>query len=363
MNQRRISISIVVPVYNEADNIRSLFCEIKSVCEQGMDGVPFDYEIIFVNDGSRDRTREICSTLAPLTYIEFRRNYGQTAAMDCGFKHATKELVAAMDGDGQNDPADIPAMIRYLLDKDLDVVSGWRRDRQDPFGKRVASRAANRLRHRVIHDGINDSGCSLKVYRRSRLQGLDLFGEQHRFIPALLKIRGARVGEIVVHHRPRQSGKSKYGISRIFKGTLDLFSVWFWNKFASRPLYLFGGLGCGAMLGGFILLAGVIIDKISDGVLNSEVLVLGLECFLIGIVLFSLGLISDMIIHVYYRDGRTPYSIGEVVTYREQQTDGLDFMVSNPMDDKADEDKEESVCFGVEPEVPDGNGSVPGEIL
>ncbi|MDO5132529.1 MAG: glycosyltransferase family 2 protein [Eubacteriales bacterium] len=341
--ERSIPLSVVIPVYNEADNIKDLFHEILEVCERGMDGVPFDYEIIIVDDGSSDRTEEVCRTLAPLTYIRFRRNYGQTAAMDCGFKHAAKEFVAALDGDGQNDPSDIPDMIRYLLVNDLDVVSGWRRDRQDPPGKRAASRAANQLRHRVIHDGINDSGCTLKIYRRSCLQGLDLYGEQHRFIPALLKIRGASIGEMEVHHRRRRSGKSKYGISRIFKGTLDLLSVWFWNKFASRPLYLFGSMGALTMLLGLVFFIGTVADKISDGGLNSVVLLLSFTCFLIGVVLFSLGLISDMIIHVYYQGSRTHYQIGEIRVFENMERKPVSAAGGSPSCQTESQDEKDSV--------------------
>ena len=179
---------------------------------------------------------------SPLTYIQFRKNYGQTAALDCGFKAASKELIAAMDGDGQNDPADIPMMISYLMENDLDVVSGWRRSRQDTFGKRFVSRGANMLRHLIVHDGINDSGCTLKIYRRECFENLTLYGEQHRFIPALLKIRGFRIGEVEVNHRPRMAGKSKYSFVRVFKGFLDMLSVWFWTKYSSRPLHLLGGM-------------------------------------------------------------------------------------------------------------------------
>ena len=152
-----LSISIVVPVYNEEGNVAKLYQEIRQMCE----AAGYDYEIIFINDGSSDKTDQICRTLKPLKYIRFRRNFGQTAAMDAGIKAATKEFIATLDGDGQNDPADIPKMLEYLIQKDYDVVSGWRKNRKDTFMKRFISRGANALRYLLVHDGIHDSGCSL----------------------------------------------------------------------------------------------------------------------------------------------------------------------------------------------------------
>ena len=227
------SVSIVVPVLNEEGNVAELHREIKEVCEREH----YDYEIIFINDGSSDRTDEICRTLVPLKYICFQKNFGQTAAMDAGIKAAKKEFIVTMDGDRQNDPNDIPMMLDYLVEKKLDVVSGWRKQRHDNFMKRFISRGANLLRYLLVHDGIHDSGCSLKAYRRSCFKGMNLFGEQHRFIPALLKIKGYTVGEVVVNHRARTAGKTKYTWSRTIKGFVDMVSVWFWKKFASRPLH------------------------------------------------------------------------------------------------------------------------------
>ena len=233
-----LGLSVVVPFYNEEGNIAELHREIVDTCEES----GYDYEIIFVNDGSTDRTDEICRSLAPLKYIQFRRNFGQTAAMDAGIKAATKNLIVTMDGDRQNDPRDIPHMAEYLLKENLDVVSGWRRNRKDTLMKRFISRGANALRYMLIHDGIHDSGCSLKVYRKECFKGVNLYGEQHRFIPAILEIKGFKVGEIVVNHRARMSGKTKYNWKRTVKGFVDMISVWFWHKYASRPLHLLGSL-------------------------------------------------------------------------------------------------------------------------
>ena len=241
-------ISVVVPVFNEEGNVKELHSEILEVCKR----LECEFEIIFIDDGSSDKTAEICQTLCPLKFIQMRRNFGQTAAMDAGIKAAQYDYIVTMDGDLQNDPADIPHMIEYLEENNLDVVSGWRKNRKDSFMKRFTSRGANFLRHMIVHDGIHDSGCSLKVYRRECFEGINLYGEQHRFIPALLKIKGFTVGEVVVNHRPRTSGVTKYNWKRTIKGFVDMISVWFWNKFASRPLHLLGGAGLGFIGLGFI---------------------------------------------------------------------------------------------------------------
>jgi len=202
----KASISVVVPVYNEEGNVAALHQEIKEVCEREQ----FDYEIIFIDDGSTDQTREIMKTLKPLKAIYMRRNFGQTAAMDAGIKAAVKDYIVTMDGDRQNDPADIPNMIKYLEENKLDVVSGWRKNRKDKKAKKFTSRGANLLRKIIIKDKIHDSGCSLKIYKRECFQDVNLYGEMHRFIPALLENKGFKVGEIVVNHRERTSGKTKY---------------------------------------------------------------------------------------------------------------------------------------------------------
>ena len=316
MSENPISLSVVIPVYNEEDNIGRLFDEVKAVCEAGMDGMPFDYEIIIVNDGSTDETDRICRTLSPVTYIRFRKNYGQTAAMDCGFKAASKELVAPLDGDGQNDPADIPAMIRYLYDNDLDVVSGWRRDRKDTKSKRFVSRGANTLRHILIHDGIHDSGCTLKVYRRECFENLTLYGEQHRFIPALLKIRGFSIGEMEVHHRPREGGKSKYGALRVVKGFLDMISVWFWSKYASRPLHLLGGLSLiffsvGIVFGLWTVIGYILTRHMPYFIIQ---LILAIFFLIAGQLQLTFGLLGEMMMKTYFGTIKsTPYNIKEVI--------------------------------------------------
>lgn len=235
MQTETTSISIVVPVKNEAEGIRGLFEDIKRMCEKYF----ARYEIIIVNDGSTDRTREICRGLHPLKYIEFDHNYGQTAALDCGFKHATCEYVAALDGDGQNVPGDIPGMLRYLIDNDLDVVCGWRKRRRDNVLRLLLMKMAYFLRQTVLHDGIHDSGCTLKIFRKEVLEGLDLVGGQHRFIPAILRDRGCKVGEIEVLHLPRHFGRSRYrSFSRMCHGLRDLYDIKRGNSTGQHPTYV-----------------------------------------------------------------------------------------------------------------------------
>lgn len=306
------SISIVVPVYNEEGNIEELHREIKETCIKNN----YDYEIIFVDDGSTDRTAEICKKLRPLRYIRLRKNSGQTAAMDAGIKSAQKEFIVTMDGDRQNDPADIPEMLEFLIANNLDVVSGWRKYRRDTFMKRFVSRGANFLRYLLVHDGIHDSGCSLKVYRRECFKGMNLYGEQHRFIPALLEIKGFTVGEVVVHHRPRTLGKSKYNWKRTIKGFVDMISVWFWNKYANRPLHLLGGLGMiFILLGGGCGIWSIILFCAGRKMSNNIIPPLLTVFFMImGVLMFIFGLMSEILMKIYFGvHVDKSYSIKEII--------------------------------------------------
>lgn len=306
------SVSIVVPVFNEEGNVEELHREIVEVCIANS----FEYEIIFVDDGSTDMTVDICRNLKPLRLICMRRNFGQTAAMDAGIKAAKNQYIVTMDGDRQNDPSDIPQMIRYLEDNNLDVVSGWRKHRKDTFMKKFTSRGANILRHLIVHDGIHDSGCSLKVYRKECFTGINLYGEQHRFIPALLKIKGFRIGEVVVNHRPRTAGKTKYNWKRTVKGFVDMISVWFWNKFASRPLHLLGGAGLGFIGLGFICAIWSVILFVHGRKMSNNIYPPLFTVFfvIIGILLFVFGLMSEIMMKTYYGTHvDMPYSIKETI--------------------------------------------------
>lgn len=308
---RNKHVSIVVPVFNEEGNIANLHKEILDVCRANN----YTFEIIFVDDGSVDKTPEVCRTLSPLKYIRLRRNFGQTAAMDAGIKAAMYDYIVTMDGDGQNDPADIPHMIEYLEQNNLDVVSGWRKNRKDTLMKRFTSRGANLLRSLIVHDGIHDSGCSLKVYRRECFKGVNLYGEQHRFIPAILKIKGFLIGEVVVNHRPRTSGYTKYNWKRTIKGFVDMISVWFWNKFSTRPLHLLGGMGMVfEILGGACGIWSIALF-LSGAKMSNNIFPPLLTIFfvIIGLIMIIFGLMSEILIKTYYgAHVDSPYSIKSV---------------------------------------------------
>jgi len=304
-------VSIVVPVYNEEGNVRELHKEINGVCiREG-----YKYEIIFIDDGSKDKTPVICKELKPLKYIRLRKNFGQTAAMDAGIKASIYDKIITMDGDRQNDPNDIPKLIEHLESNGFDIVSGWRKKRKDTFFKKFTSRGANLLRGILIKDGIHDSGCSLKIYKKECFDHLSLYGEMHRFIPALLKIKGFTVGEVEVNHRPRTAGKTKYNWKRSVKGFVDMISVWFWNKYAVRPLHLLGGGGLILMMMGgltgaytvYLFIKGV---SLSDSAWPILTAFLGLA----GIQMFVSGLIADMLSKNYYELTRDrSYSIQEII--------------------------------------------------
>ena len=220
-----ILISVVIPAFNESESLESLHAECVAACERCISETPSNFEIIVVDDGSTDETPEVCAGLSPLRYVRLDKNLGQSAALDRGFAVAQGTYVAALDADGQNDPADIPALLAYLEASGLDCVCGWRVHRHDPLGKRIASRGAYVLRQLLVRDGIHDSGCTLKVFRRECLERLRLADGQHRFIPALLKSKGFSVGEVPVNHRPRLHGTSKYGPSRMRDGLRDLIAL------------------------------------------------------------------------------------------------------------------------------------------
>jgi len=307
-----IYLSVIVPAYNEEGAAAKLHQEILAMCEK----LNKPFEIIFVNDGSGDKTLEVLKSLKPIKIIDLRRNFGQTAAMDAGIKAASGRYLATLDGDGQNDPADIPNLIAKLEQDNLDVVSGWRKNRKDTFMKKLSSRAAAFVRKRLINDGIHDSGCSLKVYKKECFEKITLYGEMHRFIPAVLKIKGFKIGEAVVNHRPRQTGRTKYNWKRGVKGILDMFSVWFWQKYAHRPLHLFGTVGAGLMaisfLAGLIAVYGKIF--LHRDLSNTSFTELSMFGFFMGLMLLVFGLISDMLAKIYFGATKDDsYDIREVI--------------------------------------------------
>lgn len=306
----KLYLSIVVPVYNEEENVQELHKRIKKAVE----ALGKSYEIIFVDDGSTDKTAEKCAGLSPLKLIRFRKNYGQTAGFDAGIKNSQGEIIVTMDGDLQNNPADIGKLLDKMKEG-FDVVSGWRWKRKDPFMKKLSSRLANILRKILVEDNIHDSGCSLKAYKRECFNNIDLFGEMHRFIPAILQFDGYKVGEVKVSHFPRIHGKTKYNWKRGLKGIVDMLSIWFWRKYANRPLHLFGGSGILLSLAGFAILIWMITIKIFFGASLSERIwpLIGIFFVLVGIQLFIFGLLADILIKNYYKEqGRMNYSIEEI---------------------------------------------------
>lgn len=232
-------ISFVVPVMNEAGNVNKLHQEVVKAAKK----IGNSFEIIFVDDGSTDNTVEVLKKLKPIKIIEMRRNFGQTAALDAGIKESQGKYLATLDGDLQNNPADIPKMLKKLKKEDWDVVCGWRVKRKDSFSKRFISKGARWLRSFLVADGIHDSGCTLRVYKKECFEDLNLRGEMHRFIPAILKWRGFKITEMPVDHRSREYGVTKYNFKRTVKGFLDMLSIWFFRKYESRPLHMLGSLG------------------------------------------------------------------------------------------------------------------------
>ncbi len=306
-------LSVVVPLFNEEGNVKELHRRIA----ESLRKIGRSFEIIFVDDGSRDKTLAMCQGLSPLRLIVFRKNFGQTAAFDAGIKAAIGEIVITIDGDLQNDPDDIPLLLAKL-DEGFDVVSGWRFKRRDSFMKRFFSRGANILRKVLLHDRIHDSGCSLKAYRRNCFQNVDLFGEMHRFIPALLQLEGFRVSEVKVSHFPRVHGVTKYNWKRAVKGFVDMIAIWFWRNYSYRPLHLFGGAGMALLVIGSGILLWMLVEKV---VLHASIgdrlwPLVGIFCLLMGVQLFVAGLLADIIVRNYYQvRQRMNYSIREV---REQ---------------------------------------------
>lgn len=309
MENTKPYISVVVPLYNEEGNVAELHRRIKEACEK----LGRSFEIIFVDDGSTDKTVEFCFGLSPLRLIVFRKNFGQTAAFDAGIKTATGDIVITMDGDLQNDPADIPLLLSEM-DKGFDVVSGWRYKRRDPFMKKFFSRGANLLRKGLVKDGIHDSGCSLKAYRRECFDGVDLFGEMHRFIPALLQLDGFRVSEVKVSHHPRIHGVTKYNWRRAIKGFVDMLFIWFWRKYSHRAIHLFGGTGLLLGLIGIGILVWMFVEKVFFGASLSERIwpLIGTLLILVGVQLFIFGILIDVAVKTYYSQRRRMnYSIRE----------------------------------------------------
>jgi glycosyltransferase involved in cell wall biosynthesis len=310
-------LSVVVPLHNEAPNIDALCGELTSV----LAACGRSYEIVLVDDGSTDgsfeRLREIQSRDPHFRLIRFRRNFGQTAAFAAGFAHARGAIIVTADGDMQNDPRDIPSMLKRIEDDECDVVCGWRKDRKDPLiSRRLPAVLAGRLISRATGVRLHDYGCSLKAYRAEIVRSLRLYGEMHRFLPALANDVGARIVEQAVNHRPRLHGTSKYGISRTFRVVLDLMTVKFLGRYGARPLHVLGTAGLASAAAGVAFEAWVIGERVlgfSD-TLARPLFWVGLLLILSGVQLVAAGLVAEMLARTYFESqGKPTYWIREIV--------------------------------------------------
>jgi glycosyltransferase involved in cell wall biosynthesis len=303
------NLSLVVPVYNEAENLRLLFDAI----HEALDPLPRPWEVVFVDDGSTDDSLNVLNELAEqdsqhVRVVSFRRNFGQTAAIVAGLDYAQGEIIVLLDADMQNDPADIPMMLGKL-DEGYDLVSGWRKARKDAYLTRtLPSNLANWLISRVTRVRLHDYGCTLKAYRRDVLEGFRLYGEMHRFIPVFANWVGARITEVQVNHHHRKYGKTKYGLERTLKVILDLFTVKFLVSYSLKPIYLFGGTGLGLIFGGGVMLFYLFIRRIlgTISVLGSPFFQLAVMFLILGFQSFLMGLIAEMLVRTYYESQRKP---------------------------------------------------------
>lgn len=297
-------VSVVIPVLDEKENVVPLTAELLEV----MSGLGRPFEIIFVDDGSRDGTTELLRELASghqdVGLIVFRKNFGKAAALLAGFERCRGEFVITMDGDQQDDPAEIPRLIERLEQGD-DLVSGWKRKRHDPLGKVIPSRLFNIATSFIGGLRLHDYNCGLKGYRRSVIENIDLYGELHRYIPVLAHRKGFRVGELAVNHRPRTHGRSKYGVSRFSKGFLDLITVFFLTRFTRRPLHLFGAIGLLFFLAGFTINTYLSVIWLQGRTIGHRpLLFLGILCVIVGIQMLTTGLLGEMMANFINRRQR-----------------------------------------------------------
>lgn len=315
MPLEKIDVSVVIPLLNEEENIRPLYAQLKPV----LDGLKNSYEIIFIDDGSQDSTYSILQDLAEndpsVWIIRFRRRFGQTAAFSAGFDMARGDVIITMDGDLQNDAADIPKLLAKV-DEGFDVVSGWRVNRQDVFlTRKLPSRMANALISRVTGVRLHDYGCSLKAYRYEVVKNIKLYGEMHRFIPALASWIGIRVAEVPVNHHARKFGRSKYGLGRTIRVILDLLTVKFLLDYATRPIQIFGLLGLACFSLGTILSAYLTILRLffNQTLSDRPLLLLAILLIMLGVQFIIMGLLGELVVRTYHEaQGKPIYMIRDV---------------------------------------------------
>lgn len=316
MRGRVVDLSVVIPIYNEAENITALHREVSgALADLGL-----DYEIVYVDDGSADQSFTLLEAIAQqdprAVAVRFRRNFGQTAAMSAGFDHARGHIVVTMDGDLQNDPRDIPKLLAKL-NEGYDIAAGWRFDRQDTFlTRKLPSQLANRLISRITKVHLHDYGCTLKAFRREVVENIRLYGEMHRFIPAIASGVGARIAEVAVNHRPRVAGASKYGLGRTVRVVLDLITVKFLLTYSTRPIQIFGlwGLITGGL--GFLLACCYAFQRLFLAVPlgNKPGLLLAVFLMFVGVQLITLGLLGELQVRTYYETQAKPtYLVRQVL--------------------------------------------------
>jgi glycosyltransferase involved in cell wall biosynthesis len=311
-------VSVIVPLFNEAPNVPDIIDQTLIVLKS----LNLAFEMILIDDGSTDNTfevlRELAITRPALKIIQFRRNFGQTAAMAAGFDHAAGDVIIPMDGDLQNDPSDIPQLLDKI-NQGYDVVSGWRKNRKDKlFSRKIPSWTANYLIGKITGVLLHDYGCTLKAYRREIVENFKLYGEMHRFLPALASWTGARVAEIEVRHNPRRRGKSKYGLTRTFKVLLDLMTVKFLGDFSTKPLHIFGGIGLLSFSGALISGCAVLYQKfLSDNPLNmnkNPLLTLTALLIMMAIQFLLMGLLAEMQARIWHESRNKPaYVIRQII--------------------------------------------------
>jgi glycosyltransferase involved in cell wall biosynthesis len=304
-------ISIVIPLYNEVESLNELYQQINEVVKANK----YNYEIIFVDDGSDDGSLDVLKKLRQkdknVKIISFRRNYGKSAALAVGFEHAKGDVVITMDADLQDDPHEIPNLLKKL-NEGYDLVSGWKKKRYDPITKTIPSKIFNFTVSTLTGIKIHDFNCGLKAYRKSVTQDIKVYGELHRYLPVLAHWAGYKIGEVIVQHHPRKYGKTKFGISRFLKGFLDLLTVLFTTRYFKRPLHLFGTVGLLVFLLGFGITLYLSLLKIIEGIAlsNRPLFILGIMLTIVGVQFISIGLLGEMITRAYQH--LETYSIKEI---------------------------------------------------
>src|SRR5437868_2097312 len=321
-------VSVIVLVYNEVDSVEPLHRELMGVLE----GLGKSFEVLYVDDGSRDGSTEKLGQIASrddrVRVVSFRRNFGQTAAVQAGIDHSLGDVLVFLDGDMQNDPHDIPHLLEKI-DEGYDVVSGWRRDRQDDMTRVLPSQVANWIIARVTGVHLSDFGCTLKAYRREVIQDVKLYGEMHRFIPVYASMVGARITELPVHHRPRSYGRSKYSLSRTSRVMLDLITVKLLGSYSTKPMYFFGFAAFGLWALALVLAAIVIIQKVLPPYVyahDNPLLLLAVVLVIVGVQFILMGLLAELSIRTYHESqSKAPYVVREIIeraSHKQTATNG-----------------------------------------